>query len=598
MIGAEIEGRYRVESELGAGGVGTVYRAVHLKLGRPVALKVIQERFGANRELRQRFEREARALAALSHPHIVTVTDYGVLEDTPYLVMELLDGQSLDELLKQGRLEPGLARHVMRQLLSALEFAHGAGLVHRDVKPGNVFLQSVPGSRPHVKLLDFGLAKFVAPEGQRALVTRAGQIVGTPCYMAPEQVAGEGKSASTDVYSAGIIFFEMLAGRAPFDGDAQEVMRQHLLVPLPALESICPDRTAAPELDVFLQRATAKRMQDRFEDAAEMARAFDALPEALLLESCGTSAPGMPQEVPPAVTAPAEGQTTPHDSGEATTLELASAPGGLARARQRIAGAVGRLFLLVVVTISLTAMLGATSVVVVLAKPEVADRWPALTEALRALPGLRDLVPERKLAPAPREATPAAPPLPTSAAAVAAPQPSLSSPEPEAPTGSAADTPAPAAASAATPPAPAAPSPPLWSRIPQPIGRYHRIVETSRPLTKAEMKAVHKYNAAHLDDPRGHLILARSHMRRGWRRDAFVAYQGAFKTSPRAREDVHMLPDLISLVAHGMRDGPELVKAAYGKGALEAVERALGQRHPAPQAARRLEDLRNDLRSL
>jgi serine/threonine-protein kinase len=235
LIGADFEGRYHIEAELGSGGVGTVYRARDAKLGRPVAIKVLQEKYGASRELRHRFEREAHALAALSHPHVVTVTDFGVSHGMPYLVMELLEGTTLSDRLESGPLGGEEAIDVTRQVLRALTFVHDQGFVHRDMKPGNIFLQSVPGSNAHVKILDFGLAKVLERDQTTTVLTRAGQVFGTPSYMAPEQVGAESTDARTDLYAVGIILFEMLAGRPPFRGDVTEVMRQQLVEPLPGI---------------------------------------------------------------------------------------------------------------------------------------------------------------------------------------------------------------------------------------------------------------------------------------------------------------------------------------------------------------------------
>jgi eukaryotic-like serine/threonine-protein kinase len=570
MIGVEIEGRYRVESELGAGGVGTVYRAVHLKLDRHVALKVIQERFGKSRELLQRFEREARALAALSHPHIITVTDYGVHDEMPYLVMELLEGSTLDALLREGPLEPDLALHIARQLLSALEFSHDTGLVHRDVKPSNVFLQSVPGARPHVKLLDFGLARFLDPGAHRGLVTRAGQVVGTPAYMAPEQIGGGGPTPGTDVYSAGIVLFEMLAGRPPFDGDAQEILRQHLLVSLPALGAVCGGRVASPELAALLVRATAKRPAERFAHAGEMARALDALPEPAVLAAPDAPAGDAARDAPAAPDPPPSRHPL-----------------------RRASHVLWRAVVTLVVMVSLVALLGALSVVLVLSDPEIPNRYPRFHAGLRQLPGLGHLIPEREpAATEPRESSLSAD-VPEALAVASA---SAAPPEPD-PLAAAPSAPAPV--KAPTMPPPASPrGPPLWSKIPRALARYRRTVETSRPLTKKETTAVHQYNAAHVEDPRGHLILARSHLRQGWRRDAFNAYRGAHKTSPRAREDPHMLPDLIGLVAHGVRDAPAFVTEVYGRDALAAVEQALRLRQPTSAARERLQGLREELEAL
>src|SRR5882672_2949435 len=218
MIGTDLDGRYRIEAELGSGGAGTVYRALHLERQTKVAVKVLRPELASSVELRHRFAREARALTALSHPNIVSVVDSGVASDTAFLVMELLEGETLSARLKRGALSVTAALVIMRQLLSALGFVHEQKLVHRDVKPANIFLQAEGDGRDRVRLLDFGLAKFLAPEALGPSLTRAGQVFGTPSYMAPEQIAGQQADPRTDVYAAGIVLFEMLAGRVPFQG--------------------------------------------------------------------------------------------------------------------------------------------------------------------------------------------------------------------------------------------------------------------------------------------------------------------------------------------------------------------------------------------
>jgi serine/threonine protein kinase len=185
-----LDGRYRLEGEIGSGGLGVVYRAEHEKLAKPVAIKLLHAHCGGDPVLRARFEREAKALAALDHPNIVRVTDYGVEGDTPYLVMELLEGQSLAERMALGALDEANAHELALPLLSALAYVHAAGLVHRDVKPGNVFLQRTKDGSERLKLLDFGLAKFTLGTLEDASVTRSGAVLGTPAYMSPEQASG------------------------------------------------------------------------------------------------------------------------------------------------------------------------------------------------------------------------------------------------------------------------------------------------------------------------------------------------------------------------------------------------------------------------
>jgi len=273
FIGKCLQGRYQVEAPLGAGGVGKVYRARHLALDRLVALKVLRKQHNEHWGSRQRFEREARALGTLTHPHIVAVTDFGIEGDVPFLVMELLEGESLESRLRAGPLDAELAHRCGQELLAGLGFVHGRGLVHRDIKPGNIFLERTGQGGPRVKLLDFGLAKLVVSTND-AHLTRSGEVFGTPAYMAPEQVTGEAVDARSDVYAAGLVLFEMFAGRRPFVGSDSELLRQQLVDPLPRLGDVRQGVQGSEQLDALLLRATHKEKQRRFADAGEMAAAL------------------------------------------------------------------------------------------------------------------------------------------------------------------------------------------------------------------------------------------------------------------------------------------------------------------------------------
>ena len=268
-IGRCFEGRYRIEAQLGNGGVGHVYRARHLRLDRPVALKVLRKQHNERWVSRQRFEREARSLGQLSHPHIVAVTDSGIDVDVPFLVMELLNGQDLAAALRGGPLEPALACRYLLELLDGLGFVHEHGLVHRDIKPGNVFLERSEHGVDRVKLLDFGLARMVVPSTD-ASVSRFGEMLGTPAYMAPEQITGEAVDARTDVYAVGLLLFEMIAGRRAFAGSEPEILSQQLAQPVPRL----PRARQVSRLDDVIQRAVHKEASQRFPDARAMAAAL------------------------------------------------------------------------------------------------------------------------------------------------------------------------------------------------------------------------------------------------------------------------------------------------------------------------------------
>ena len=278
-IGQIVDGRFQILAPLGEGGLAVVYRAEHVELRRPVALKVLHASFEAHAEARERFVREARALAALSHPHVVSLIDFGFEAESPYLVMELLEGESLDATLaREGRLDVPRAVAFTRQMLRALAYAHSRDLLHRDIKPGNVFIQSLQGE-PHVKVLDFGLAKFLERESRAgAALTRAGQIAGTPAYMAPEQAGAKDVDRRADLYATAVVLFEMVTGECPFEGKASEVIRSKLTTDAPRVGSLRPD--APPALEAFLARALERDPARRFPDATRMLEALDAIPVA------------------------------------------------------------------------------------------------------------------------------------------------------------------------------------------------------------------------------------------------------------------------------------------------------------------------------
>ena len=270
-----IQGKYRLETKLGAGAFGTVYRAIQLGLEKPVAIKVLTpEAFRAEGAV-ERFEREALLASKISHPVMAQVLDFGVDEGAPFLVMELVDGEEVAEILvKYGPLPPLRAISVMRQLASLLSEVHGRGIVHRDLKPANLkLLRYTPTARQvHLKVLDFGIAKDVGSE-QAQRLTATGSFVGTPRYMSPEQVRGHAVDARSDLYSCGVIFYELLTGDAPFRAASVAELIAKLLYDTPP---VLPDRFPAL-LQQCVQRLLLKDPTQRFADA----HAFDAA-----LEQC------------------------------------------------------------------------------------------------------------------------------------------------------------------------------------------------------------------------------------------------------------------------------------------------------------------------
>jgi serine/threonine protein kinase/TolB-like protein/Tfp pilus assembly protein PilF len=277
LLGAVLDGKYRVEALLGAGAMGSVYRATQLNLGRTVAIKVIRDDLLVSRSAAERFRREAAAVARLKHPNIVTVFDTGFAPDVgAYTVMEHLEGRSLkDELRASGPFRPGRAIALVRQICSALDAAHAVGIVHRDLKPQNVFLERTSaGAVP--KVLDFGIAKVDAPaDSHGASLTGSGVILGTPLYMAPEQCENLPVDARTDIYAIGCVLYELLTGRTPFVGaSVPMVLIKHVSERPKAPSHFMP--AIPPALDAVVLRALEKAPADRFQTAGEMARALAA----------------------------------------------------------------------------------------------------------------------------------------------------------------------------------------------------------------------------------------------------------------------------------------------------------------------------------
>ena len=262
-------GPYRVTHKLGEGSMGVVYAAVDEKLHRPIAVKTLRDA-GADAASRGRFWREARAAAAVNHPNVCQIYEIGENDDQLFLAMELLDGQALSETLLAGPLTPGDALSLLLPVLEALEALHARGLMHRDLKPSNVFL-----TRYGVKLLDFGLARPLADDGAAtaADLTVAGQVVGTPAYMAPEQVTGARVDVRADLFAAGVLLFEMVAGRSPFAA-ASTLASMHAVLyeRPPALTG----SASVEAVDRIVCRALEKKPADRYQSAAAMATAVRA----------------------------------------------------------------------------------------------------------------------------------------------------------------------------------------------------------------------------------------------------------------------------------------------------------------------------------
>jgi serine/threonine-protein kinase len=262
--GIVIDGRYRLEHRLGSGGMADVWRARDTELGRDVALKLLHENFARDTEFVERFRREASAAAGLQHPNVVSVYDRGSYEDSHYISMELVEGSSLRDLIDQ-KLEVEEAVEVTRQMLAAAEFAHEHGIVHRDLKPMNVLIDR----DGRVRVADFGIARAGGSE-----ITRTGSVMGTAQYLSPEQAQGMEVTGTADIYAIGVILFEMLCGRVPFEGEsAVAIAMKQVGEEPPRPSSINPK--VSPALDAVVLKALAKDPAARYRSAAEMAAALD-----------------------------------------------------------------------------------------------------------------------------------------------------------------------------------------------------------------------------------------------------------------------------------------------------------------------------------
>jgi serine/threonine-protein kinase len=536
--GRVFEGRYRVGQRLGTGGVGEVYQAEHLRLGRQVAFKVLRPAYASSKKLRMRFVREAQALSVMAHPNIVAVHDFGVAHGMPYLVMELLRGQTLSQRFKGPLIPLDQTLSISAQVLRGLVFAHQQGLVHRDLKPGNIFLEPLGGDALHVRILDFGLAKFVAAEEERngPQLTLTGMVFGTPAYMAPEQAIGAELDGRADLYALGVVLFEMLTGVRLFTGQREEQMRQQVTSIPPTLAEACPGLPFSQPLEEFVQRALAKERGDRFQDAQEMLSALQRLQTSELSLRYMQG----PETVQVGAVSPRESSAQPFDSKlllaefQSTCLTLIR---HVAKGEKRTIAAVAAAFGL--------------------------------------LMGLAGACPLSRCGqdPAPPPPVASGDGVSSSARTVAVTNP-------------------------ATQPASGDQSSPWDIReIPAPFMRARIILAQGAGLPADLAAELRDEVTRRPGDARPLLLLAQDCIHRGPSPECLATYELAHTADERARHDPRMLSDLIELV-QVQEVGPaaaDLVVQIYGHNALEAVIQALAAPDQDRAARRRLETLRQRL---
>ncbi|MEO7112166.1 MAG: serine/threonine-protein kinase [Polyangiaceae bacterium] len=283
LVGLVIQNRYEIESVLGRGGMGTVYQARHVSLGKRFALKVLRAEVAVDADSVQRFMQEAQITASVKHDNLADVSDCGEITGAdvaslgkarlPFFVMEMLRGQSLGERLREKEsIEPELALEVLRQCALGLAAAHEAGIIHRDLKPDNIFLSELEGKLV-CKILDFGVAKITS----RAKLTKAGTVFGTPHYMSPEQASGGTLDGRTDIYALGVVMYEAISGRVPFSSETHMgVLTKHVFETPEPIETLVPDQTKLGALGPIIMRCLEKDPDARFADALELANTVTA----------------------------------------------------------------------------------------------------------------------------------------------------------------------------------------------------------------------------------------------------------------------------------------------------------------------------------
>lgn len=554
FIGRILNGRYEVLERLGAGGVGVSYRGRQLRLDRQVAIEVLLQSPAAAPEWRRRFEREARVLSALVHPNVATVTDFGIDGDVPYLVMELLQGRTLAELIDEGPLSPARALDIVRQMLHGLAFAHHQAIAHGDLKPANIFLQALPDHVDHVRILDFGMAKLLEGANTPNLAENPSRPgVGTPSYMAPEQARADRVDTRADIYAAGVILFQLLAGRLPFVADTPEgIVEAHLHEPAPSLAQARPDLSIARLVQPVIDRAMAKKPAERYPQALWMLSALEAL-------GGGARAAAASAELVPTVKdLPPVGSERP--APEPPTLRD---PPGAQGAR----GAPARRAQPWRMAVALTVLAaGVASGVMFLRR----HRGPLVESG----------TPIAAQAPAPNR-----PATPTQPAHAPVPPPAVTA----------------ATAMQTTPATAVAPGQrardPWREATPEALKPIRDRLERGARLNEGALGPAYAFARQNPGDPRPWLLIAHAYAQLDWLSDSVERYQRAYRADPTCRGDPQMLEDLLKAAAHRVagRSAARAIRDIYGAEALPALEKAIARGAGARDGNDSLDHLRDSL---
>ena len=299
LVGAVLAGKYVVEKRIGEGGMGLVYEGIHRDIDKRVAIKVLRDDLSRRPEVVARFRQEAKSASRIGHENIVDISDFGeTTRGASYFVMEFLEGEDLANVLgREVTVDAARACAIVLQCCRALSATHAKGIVHRDIKPENIFLIKRDGVDDFVKIVDFGIAKMSDIETDGApgrKLTKTGMIFGTPEYMSPEQAAGKELDHRVDVYALGIILYECIAGRVPFEGDTfMGVLTQHLFAELPSIREINPQAEISRELELVIQKALAKDPDDRYQDTEQLAEAIECALDGRLSHATAMTPPAV-----------------------------------------------------------------------------------------------------------------------------------------------------------------------------------------------------------------------------------------------------------------------------------------------------------------